>query len=41
MNRIDDQLQQWQAVIALYRAVGGGSQEYDDTERFVNNQKNR
>lgn len=40
MDRIDDQLQQWQAVIALYRAVGGGSQDYDDTERFVNNQKN-
>ncbi|MEH6307736.1 efflux transporter outer membrane subunit [Olivibacter sp. CPCC 100613] len=26
MNRIDDQLQQWQAVIALYRALGGGAQ---------------
>lgn len=26
MNRIDDQLQQWQAVVELYRAVGGGAE---------------
>jgi outer membrane protein TolC len=27
MEDIDDKLQQWQAVIALYRSLGGGSEK--------------
>jgi len=41
IERVNDHLQQWQAVIALYRSLGGGAKlsEFTVAHNFISDQK--